>query len=138
MSTVKTHIAITIAAMAGSIPAHAATKAGSQQGGSQNVIMVLDSSGSMAGRINGVRKIDIARDAVRSIVGSLDPKVNLGLIAYGHRRKGDCSDIQTIHRLGSSDRAAMSRAIQGLKPVGKTPLSDAVRAAAEQMKFTEE
>jgi Ca-activated chloride channel family protein len=138
MSTVKTHIAIAMAAIASSVPVHAATKAGSQQASSQNVIMVLDSSGSMAGKINGVRKIDIARNAVRSIVGSLDPKVNLGLIAYGHRRKGDCSDIQTIHRLGSSDRAAMSRAIQGLKPVGKTPLSDAVRAAAEQMKFTEE
>ncbi|MCC2096741.1 MAG: VWA domain-containing protein [Hyphomicrobiales bacterium] len=106
--------------------------------GSQNVIMVLDSSGSMAGKINGIRKIDIARKAVRSIVGSLDTRINLGLIAYGHRRKGDCGDIQTIYPIGTKNRAALSSAIDQLRPVGKTPLSAAVRQAANQMKYTEE
>ncbi len=104
----------------------------------QNVILVLDSSGSMAGRIGGVRKIDIARKAVGNILGAMDPKTKLGLFAYGHRRKGDCSDIQMIHGIGTPNRSSMMQAVNALKPVGKTPLSDAVRMAAEKMKYTEE
>lgn len=104
----------------------------------QNMILVLDSSGSMAGRIAGIRKIDIARQVVGDILGSVNPNTRLGLFAYGHRRKGDCSDIEMIHRVSKPDRRAMLQAIDALKPVGKTPLSDAVRKAAETLRYTEE
>lgn len=103
----------------------------------QNVILVLDSSGSMAGRVGGVPKIDIARRAVSDILGAMDPKTKLGLYAYGHRRKGDCSDIQMIHGMAAPNRATMMEAVNALRPIGKTPLSDAVRMAAEKLKYTE-
>ena len=104
----------------------------------QKVMIVLDSSGSMAGKIGGMRKIDIAKQAVGNILGAIDPKTRLGLFAYGHRRKGDCSDIQQIHTIGAPNYSTMMQAVNRLRPVGKTPLSDAVRLAAEELKFTED
>ncbi len=104
----------------------------------QKVMIVLDSSGSMAGQIGGVRKIDIARQAVGSILGKMDAKTQLGLFAYGHRRKGDCGDIQMIHAMGSPNFRSMMRSVNRLRPIGKTPLGDAVRQAARAMRYTEE
>ncbi|WP_293577542.1 hypothetical protein [Phaeobacter sp.] len=63
---------------------------------------------------------------------------NLGLIAYGHRRKGDCGDIETLVPLNVGNSARITEQLRILRPKGKTPISDAVRLAAEEMRFTEE
>ena len=59
----------------------------------ENVMLVLDASGSMWGQIDGRTKIEIAREASGKVVSGWDQANQVGLIAYGHRRKGDCSDI---------------------------------------------
>ena len=59
---------------------------------SEDAILILDASGSMWGQIDGINKIVIAKDVVESLVRSLPDEQRLGLVAYGHRRKGDCSD----------------------------------------------
>lgn len=102
-----------------------------------NAVLVLDSSGSMAGRIGGIRKIDIARRAVGDILVALDPKTKLGVIAYGHRRKGDCTDIQMIQNVAVPNRSSLNRAINALRPIGKTPIGDSVRMAAHSLRYTE-
>ena len=99
-------------------------------------ILVFDASGSMWGQIDGVPKITIARDVVKELLDDLPPERRLGLVAYGHRRKGDCKDIQTLVPVGG-DRAAIAKAIAGMNPVGKTPMTAAVQQAAEALKFTE-
>ncbi len=60
------------------------------------VIIVFDASGSMAGDIDGRDKIDIAKEVISGIVPGIASEVELGLIAYGHRRKGDCDDIELL------------------------------------------
>jgi len=105
---------------------------------SEKVILVLDASGSMAGKIGGERKIDIAKDAVDNLLRSIPRGTNIGLIAYGHRRKNDCSDIQMIAPIGTPGRASMRSAIDRLRPVGKTPLGKSVLNAANKLNFTEE
>jgi len=100
-------------------------------------MLVLDSSGSMWGQIDGVSKIEIARDVVSKVLGSWNSQVDLGLMAYGHREKGNCSDIETLIEPTRVDSAEFSRAVGSLKPKGKTPLSQAVKDAAEALKFTE-
>ena len=102
-----------------------------------NLLLVLDSSGSMAGQIDGEVKLDIARSAIGELLGKLRPTTRLGLIAYGHRREGDCGDIETIYDVGVPDGAAVTEAIGRLRAVGKTPLSDAVRMAADQLNISE-
>lgn len=104
----------------------------------EKVVLVLDSSGSMAGQIDGVTKLDIAREAVASILETLPAGTQLGLIAYGHRRKGDCGDIQTLSEVAKPDKRRIMSAVGGLRAVGKTPLGQSVRTAAEQLKYTED
>ncbi len=100
-------------------------------------ILVLDASGSMWGQIDGKSKIEIARKSIGSLVSGWNPNIHLGLIAYGHRRKGDCQDIETVLPVGPVNAKTFSAKVNGLMPKGKTPLGAAVRMAAEQLKFTE-
>ncbi len=102
------------------------------------VMLVLDASGSMWGQIKGTPKIVIARRAVRDLLSRWDRSIQLGLSVYGHRRKGDCGDIETIYPVGPARPQAILKAVDALTPKGKTPLSEAVRRAAGKLKFTEE
>ncbi len=101
-------------------------------------ILVLDGSGSMWGQIDGKAKITIAQEVVGDLLGALPKDTDLGLTVYGHREKGNCADIETVVRPGPDTRGAIAQAVNGIKPKGKTPLSDAVRAAAEELRYTEE
>lgn len=103
-----------------------------------NSILVLDASGSMWGQIDGTAKIDIARSVVNDLLTSLPQSQSLGLTTYGHRTKGDCKDIETLVRPGSASRDAIASAVAGLTPRGKTPMTDAVIRAAEDLKYREE
>ncbi|KMW60582.1 von Willebrand factor type A domain protein [Candidatus Rhodobacter oscarellae] len=101
-------------------------------------ILVLDASGSMWGQIDGVAKITIAQEVIGGLLSELPAEQELGLTAYGHRRKGDCGDIETMIAPGGDQRAAIASAVNAIKPKGKTPLSAAVIQAAEALKYTEE
>lgn len=101
-------------------------------------ILVLDGSGSMWGQIDGVAKITIAQDVMGELMTTLPADMDLGLTVYGHRRKGDCSDIETVVLPGPNTRAAITGAVNGISPKGKTPMADAVVAAAKALRHTEE
>ncbi|WP_434053281.1 MAG: VWA domain-containing protein [Roseibium sp.] len=102
------------------------------------VAIVFDGSGSMWGQIEGRTKIEIARDAMSGVLGNLPGDLELGLFAYGHREKGNCSDIELIVPPGAGTASAIKAATEGITPKGKTPLSAAVRQAAETLRFTED
>lgn len=107
------------------------------QSETRDVMVVFDMSGSMWGQVDGVPKVEIARDAFDGLFDSW--KVNntqAGLIAYGHRERGNCADIETL--AVPKDGADIAALVAGMSPKGKTPLSDAVRQAAEVLRFTEE
>ena len=101
-------------------------------------IIVLDASGSMWGQIDGVAKITIARDTLGEVMKSVPSDLELGLIAYGHRDKGSCSDIELVIPAATGTGEAIAAAAARISPKGKTPLSDAVRIAAEELRYTED
>ncbi|WP_164661278.1 VWA domain-containing protein [Tropicibacter sp. Alg240-R139] len=103
-----------------------------------SAILVLDGSGSMWGQIDGTAKITIAQDVVQELLTTLPAEQALGLTVYGHRRKGDCTDIETLVTPGAGTREQIAGAVRGLKPKGKTPMADAVVAAAKALRHTEE
>jgi len=105
---------------------------------SGSAILVLDGSGSMWGQIEGTTKISIAQDVVAGLLSDLPADQSLGLTVYGHRRKGDCSDIETLVMPGTETRDAIGAAVRGVKPKGKTPMTDAVIEAAKALRYTEE
>lgn len=100
-------------------------------------ILVLDASGSMWGQIQGQAKIAIARDAVGSMLDGW-PGGELGLMAYGHRRKGDCEDIELLIAPDGFDAAAIRQQASTLTPMGMTPIAAAVRQAADALRYTEQ
>ncbi len=101
------------------------------------VILVLDASGSMWGQIDGTAKMEIAKDVVGRVVGTWKPENELGLVAYGHREKGSCEDIEVLREPGALDAGDYMSAVNALNPKGKTPMTAAVRMAAESLKYTE-
>ncbi len=100
-------------------------------------ILVLDASGSMWGQIDDEAKITIAKRVLDELLDELPSDRLLGLIAYGHNRKGDCGDIEELAPIGS-DRSAISDAVKGINPKGKTPMIASVTMAAEKLRYTEE
>ncbi len=102
-----------------------------------DAILVLDASGSMWGQIEGEAKITIAKRVLGDLLGDLPAERRLGLIAYGHNRKGDCADIEELATVGA-ERSTIASAVSGLNPKGKTPMADSVKMAAEKLRYTEE
>ncbi len=97
------------------------------------VMFILDASGSMWGEAGGQTKIEAARSVLSQIVPSLPPEVQVGLTVYGHRRKGDCSDIEILIPSGN-DRAGLLAQVQGIHPKGMTPIANAIQAVADTLK----
>ena len=63
---------------------------------SENVMVVFDGSNSMWGQIEGVAKIEIAWGVMETLLGEWTEDRNVGLMAYGHRERADCGDIETL------------------------------------------
>jgi len=101
-------------------------------------IIVLDASGSMWAQINGKARIDIARDTLKDVLAGVPDTLELGFMAYGHRSKGDCNDIEMLVDPAPGTAEAIGQAADKLSPKGKTPLSASVKMAAEELKYTED
>lgn len=84
----------------------------------ERAVLVLDASGSMWQPIDGRSKVDVAREAVGGMLQRWNPDTALGLMAYGHRRRGDCADIEVLIEPTSFDRATMTRTVRGLNALG--------------------
>jgi Ca-activated chloride channel family protein len=102
-----------------------------------SAILVLDESGSMWAQLQGKTRIEIARSVIGDMLAEVPAERQLGLVAYGHRRAGDCGDIEEIVPVGT-DRATILSRVNAMKPKGKTPLTDGVRFAAQKLRYTEE
>jgi len=102
-----------------------------------NTILVLDASGSMWGQIDGVNKIVIARNVIGEMLAEMPDDASLGLTVYGHRERGSCTDIETIVAPGPGTQDAILEAVNAINPRGRTPMADAVVAAARSLRHTE-
>ncbi len=103
-----------------------------------NIVLILDASGSMWGQIDGKTKIEIAKEVLTDLIEKLPQDSAVGFVAYGHRRKGDCDDVEEIIALKRLDKNRLISEIQKLKPKGKTPISRSVRLTAERLRDLEE
>ena len=99
-----------------------------------NFIFILDASGSMAAQIQGRAKIDVAKEVLSGLIRDLPATSNVGLVAYGHRQKGDCTDVEELAPLSPLDKDGLIGKIRGLNPKGMTPLTYSVQKVAEGLK----
>jgi Ca-activated chloride channel family protein len=99
-----------------------------------NLIFILDASGSMAAKVQGRPKIDVAKEVLSGIIKDLPAKTNVGLVVYGHRQKGDCTDVEELSPLAPVDKEALMAKIKGITPKGMTPITYSVQKVAQSLK----
>ncbi len=87
------------------------------------IIFIYDASGSMWGQIEGKTKMAIAASVLSNTVDSLPENQQIGLVAYGHRTKGDCKDVEFLVSVGKNNKTAINQSLKKIKPLGKTPLA---------------
>ncbi|GGA70141.1 hypothetical protein GCM10011521_05350 [Arenimonas soli] len=104
----------------------------------EQAIIVLDASGSMWGQINGKPKLEIARETLATVLKDTPDTMALGLIAYGHREKGNCDDIELVVPVRTGSAGDIADAAAKMKFLGMTPLSESVARAANELRFTEQ
>ena len=96
-----------------------------------NKLLIIDVSGSMRGQIGGMKKIDIAKKVICEYITNLPATDNVGIVAYGHRRRSDCADVEYIVPIGKNNRKLLISKVKGLKAMGKTPIATSLEKAVE-------
>lgn len=116
---------LTVAIMAGMVPL-AIPVIGTA---ATNILFILDGSNSMWGKVDGKSKIQSAQSVMASLIKELPKDTNVGLMAYGHRSKDSCDDIQIVSAIGQDDAKVLVNKIYSLQPKGKTPIGGALKAS---------
>lgn len=101
----------------------------SQTSTSSNVLFILDASGSMWQKLEGEFKISSAKTVMQKLVDGLPADTRAGLIAYGHNRKSDCKDIETLLPINTLDKKAFAEKLNSLNPQGMTPIAKSIEHA---------
>ncbi|MBL7827250.1 MAG: VWA domain-containing protein [Saprospiraceae bacterium] len=97
-------------------------------------LFILDASGSMWQKLGAEYKIVIAKRVMKNLVQTLPADAHVGLIAYGHQRKSDCNDIETLAPLAPLDKPAYLAKLDAINPQGKTPIAKSIAHALNMAK----
>ena len=86
--------------------------------------LIFDASGSMWGQIDGKTKIEIAREALGSLLDEFNARkdVQLSLRVYGHLNK-ECDNSVVEIPMSENNCDAIKTKIKSIKPTGKTPIA---------------
>lgn len=93
------------------------------------VIVMIDGSGSMAGRMGGRTKLELAREAALGFVDGLPASVQTSLLVFGQQgnnsqagKAKSCSAIDVLAPM-AADRGKLRTALGQVRAVGWTPLA---------------
>lgn len=101
-----------------------------------STMIVFDGSGSMWGRLDGDKKqskLELGREALRASLAKVAPSARYGLVSFGHRRAGDCSDVEVVAPLAVGDPARIIQPLEKLNPRGRGPVVGALREAVKAL-----
>ncbi len=122
------------------LPAGASADDAADSGAGTKLMLVLDASGSMADPASGGggSRIDAARTALEAVIDAAPDAQRVGFRVFGAADVAEddpaaCTDSERIVDLGASNRDALREAVRAYEPVGWTPTSHALRAAAEDL-----
>ncbi|MGW7370211.1 vWA domain-containing protein [Streptomyces sp. NPDC054841] len=121
------------AGAAGAEVAGGAAAAPRVEGGS-SLVMVLDSSGSMADDDGtGRTRMEAAREAIGTVAAALPDGHPTGLRVYGADRPKGCTDTRLARPVRPLDRAALKQAVASVQPKGDTPIGLSLQKAAQDL-----
>jgi Ca-activated chloride channel family protein len=102
------------------------------------IIFIYDASGSMWGQMEGKTKMEIASNVLSTSLAELPSNQNVGLVAYGHRKKGDCKDVEFLVDVSNGSASEVASSIKAIKPLGKTPLAYSATQVIDKLRTTKE
>ncbi len=102
--------------------------AGAAAGGGGAVELILDASGSMLQRVDGVRRIEIARKVLEDLVRNhLPEQTAFALRVFGHKVADQCrTDLEIPLQALNRDAAAATIAKIDAMNLAKTPIADSL------------
>ena len=99
-----------------------------------NILFIFDSSGSMMNPIADKEpKLVVAKRVLSELVGENLAEANVGLMAYGHREKSGCDDIETLVPIGKLNVDEIKQNIASLEAKGNTPIASALEKGANEL-----
>jgi Ca-activated chloride channel family protein len=99
------------------------------------ILFIYDASGSMWGQIDGKTKMNLASSVLTNVVNGLDVNQKIGLVAYGHRNKSDCEDVEFLVDIQNQEKSVIGQKLAGIKPLGKTPLAHSASLVVDYLKI---
>lgn len=103
-----------------------------------DVEFLLDLSGSMMKRIDGVPQIDLAKKSFREALAVIPPDELVAVRVFAHRieqtnKTASCTDTELVYPFAKTDLTAIERAIATLQPKGYTPLAYSLEKSGEDL-----
>ena len=100
------------------------------------IVVVVDGSNSMWGRMGGQPKLAVAQQTLSDALDWIPSEMQLALRAYGHttpHAQRDCRDSDLLVPFRTGSREDIRRAVGALKPRGQTPLAYALQQARQDL-----
>lgn len=103
------------------------------ENGNANIAILLDASGSMAAKIGGKTKMELAKEAIDQFVASMPEGANVSLRVYGHKgsnkdsdKEISCGSTELVYDLKPYDKGNFKASLGKFKPTGWTPIAKAI------------
>ncbi len=105
-----------------------------------HMLLAIDASGSMAGKVNGETKMKAAKREALAFLRDMPQEVDVGLVVYGHRgnnqedgKAESCAASELVHSFDAR-RRKLEDSIKDLSPTGWTPLGGVLEYAGDIIK----
>jgi len=111
-----------------------------QASAATDVEFLLDLSGSMKKKIEGVPQIDLARKAFREALTAIPADELVAVRVFAHRieqtnKVESCRDTELIYPFSKIDRDVVEKTLSALQPKGYTPLAYGLEKSGEDLKL---
>ncbi len=98
-----------------------------------NVEIVLDASGSMRKKIDGVSMMDIAKNSIEQVLSKMPENANVGLRVFGHlgdntsiNRELSCGANKLIYPIKPLDMEGIKNALEPIQATGWTSIAKSI------------
>ncbi|MCB5238668.1 vWA domain-containing protein [Niallia circulans] len=105
-----------------------------------NVEIVLDASGSMANKLGGKTRMELAKESINKFAASLPAEANISLRVYGHKgtgsdqdKKTSCAANELVYSMQTYEKAELKKALDSFQPAGWTPLAQSLLEAQKDL-----
>ena len=102
----------------------------------ENVLVILDASGSMAEGLGGQTRMEAAKAVLTNYVAALPSTAKLGFMVYGHQgdnseagKPASCAGVELLAPVGQVSAGTFPDLLNSFAPNGWTPIASALAAA---------